>query len=179
MKRTKIILGIAICLIFIAIWGVCFFSVNRRFPQAERIKITAGDTYNDNGIEMIIMGSSMISGKQEIIKYFEDEQVISMLGKVKDENQRFIYTEIKITNNSNHELNAYAVSQHFMAECEPSAWANGAFSETELSNISCGDSTMIKMVYILNVPENVDISKEEFHLVYRTYPQKIMFVLNV
>ena len=48
-----------------------------------------------------------------------------------------------------------------------------------MSVIRSGESTDIKMAYALNVPENADISKEEFHLVYRTYPQKIMFVLNI
>ncbi len=64
-------------------------------------------------------------------------------------------------------------------ECMPSGWSNGASSECNKVNLKSGESTDIKMAYALNVPENADISKEEFHLVYRTYPQKIMFVLNI
>ena len=39
--------------------------------------------------------------------------------------------------------------------------------------------TDIKMAYAINVPEYAYISKEEFHLVYSTYPQTFMFVLNI
>ena len=61
----------------------------------------------------------------------------------------------------------------------PSGWSNGASSECHKVKLKSGESTDIKMAYALNVPENADISKEEFHLVYRTYHQKIMFVLNI
>ena len=79
----------------------------------------------------------------------------------------------------NEDKNIEALIYNFVMECMPSGWSNGASSECNKVNLKSGESIDIKMAYALNVPENADISKEEFHLVYRTYPQKIMFVLNI
>lgn len=115
---------------------------------------------------------------QQTITKFTDENIITKLKKSKKD-YKYIYVRLNVCNQSDEDKNIEALIYNFVMECMPSGWSNGVSSECNKVNLKPGESTDIKMAYALNVPENADISKEEFHLVYRTYPQKIMFVLNI
>ena len=115
---------------------------------------------------------------EQTITKFTDENIITKLKKSKKD-YRYIYVRLNVCNQSDEDKDIEALIYNFVMECMPSGWSNGASSECNKVKLKSGESTDIKMAYALNVPENADISKEEFHLVYRTYPQKIMFVLNI
>ena len=148
-KVKLIVIGICIA-IMIFVWAVNYIKINAAFPEAQEVIYTCEEALEVEGLRIELEESELMDNTQQTITKFTDEN-----------------------------KNIEALIYNFVMECMPSGWSNGASSECNKVDLKSGESTDIKMAYALNVPENADISKEEFHLVYRTYPQKIMFVLNI
>lgn len=149
-SKIKLI-AIGICIaVMVLVWAVNYIKINAAFPEAQEVIYTCEDALEVEGLNIELEESELMDNTEQTITKFTDE-----------------------------DKDIEALIYNFVMECMPSGWSNGASSECNKVKLKSGESTDIKMAYALNVPENADISKEEFHLVYRTYPQKIMFVLNI
>lgn len=172
-------IAIGICIaIMIFVWAVNYIKINAAFPEAQEVIYTCEEALEVEGLRIELEESELMDNTQQTITKFTDENIITKLKKSKKD-YKYIYVRLNVCNQSDEDKNIEALIYNFVMECMPSGWSNGASSECNKVNLKPGESTDIKMAYALNVPENADISKEEFHLVYRTYPQKIMFVLNI
>ena len=177
-SKIKLI-AIGICIaVMVLVWAVNYIKINAAFPEAQEVIYTCEDALEVEGLNIELEESELMDNTEQTITKFTDENIITKLKKSKKD-YRYIYIRLNVCNQSDEDKDIEALIYNSVMECMPSGWGNGASSECNKVKLKSGESTDIKMAYALNVPENADISKEEFHLVYRTYPQKIMFVLNI
>lgn len=179
IKKQQKITIIIISIIFLTIWLVCFININKRFPKAQVIDYTEGESFIDNNIEYSVIKSSIIHSYEDIVSRFTDSQVLDAMSRGQNKDYLYLYTELSVTNHGSNELNVWSLAQSFLAESYPSAWHNAPFVECDKSIIKQEEKAVMKMAFIINIPEGHDCNNEEFHLVYRTYPQKIEFVLDI
>lgn len=175
-NKTKIV-SLAVILLII-VWAVNYIQINEAFPNAQEVIYTCKDILKIDGLNVELVDSELVDNAEEAVKRMSDENIILTLKKSKSD-YRYIYVKLNIYNESDEDKNIEALNYNLVMECMPSGWSNCASAEYDKITLKPGESTFVKMVYALNIPENADISGEEFHLVYRTYPEKIMFVLDI
>ena len=181
-KHDKYICKRIFCFIIIIIlvftWLISYIRINRAFPKAEQIVYEYEKPMEIDGLKIELAESSKVDNASQIIEKYNDENIIAKLQKSK-KSYRYIYIKLNVYNESEEDKNIEALLYSFIMECMPSGWSNGANSECSKMKLESGEMSEIKMSFALNIPDTADISNEEFHLVYRTYPQKIMFKIDV
>lgn len=179
IKKQQKITIIIISIVFFTIWLVCFIDINKRFPKAQVIDYKEGESFIENNIEYSVIKSCILHNYEETVSRFTNLDVLNAMSRGRNKDFLYLYTELSVTNHNSAELNVWSLAQSFRAESYPSAWDNAPFVECDKSIIKQEENAVMKMAFILNIPEGHDYNNEEFHLVYRTYPQKIEFVLDL
>ena len=176
LRKTAVII---ICAAFLfVVWLVSFIRINAAFPSPDTEAYAKNEKLRVEDLDIKLYKCDICADSDDVISRLTDEDTILRIKKGRSD-YRYIYTELKICNSSGEVRNITGITQDWVIECMPSGWSNRAVSECGQWRLAAGESTVVKLVYTLNIPENADIDKEEFHLVYRTYPKKIMFVLDI
>lgn len=180
MRKKLFKAFIVIALIsFLTVWLISFIDINRKFPKAQLVEYSEKDSYKENDIEYKVVNSTIFKGYEETIKKFSDTQVLEAMSRGEKNNYAYLYTELEVNNFGDSDVNVWVLAQSFLAESFPSAWSNAPFVECDKTIIKNGEKAIIKMAFILNIPMNRNYNNEKFYLVHRTYPDKVVILLDI
>jgi len=181
-KKIKIAC-IVIFMIAGIIWGINFYSINKRLPNAKIFEYSKNNPAIADGLEITPLEKKIYS-VDEYKKEFPEDKSYSYLTDEKKEHYLIIVLKVKFKNTTQTTLKFEADS--FIIEAFPSAYHNGVLviegsakrtiepgEEQEVfleSNMN--DMGLIKTKDLHNIESN------KFNLVYSYYPEKRMLVFD-
>lgn len=181
-SKYTLIGAIFLILILVLTYSVCFYRVNKKYPQTKTRIYTANEPVRENGIEYTVLGSRFYTNKElRSLPHFPKESY--------ENGEKLITVEVKVKNVSDKPIEM----EGDLLRMESVAWGNGVdmgarqyFNEADdvgYFEIQPGEErqyvlpyTMIKEMF--HKGEWKKAEDREYYLVISVYPErKIIRVL--
>jgi len=185
MTRSKIF-KIVYAVIFVCagiIWGINFYSINKRLPNAKIYEYSKDEPAITDGLEITPL-EKIIYTVDEYKKEFPDDNSYSYLTDEKKEHYLIIVFKVKFKNVTQEALKYEADS--FNIEAFPSAYHNGVMviGESAKKTIEPGVEQEVLLesnindVGLIKTKDLHNIGSNKFYLVFSYYPEKKMLVFD-
>jgi len=185
MTRSKMIktAGVVIFIIAGIIWGINFYSINKRLPNAKIYQYSKDNPAFVDGLEITPLEKKIYS-VDEYRKEFQDDNSYSYLTDEKKEHYLIIVFKVKFKNITQESLKYEADS--FIIEAFPSAYHNGllVIEGTAKRTIEPGEEQEVLLesnindVGLIKTKDLHSIESNKFCLVFSYYPEKKILVFD-
>ena len=185
MTRSKTIKIVCIVIFAIAgiIWGMNFYSINNRLPNAKIFEYSKDEPAITDGLEITPL-EKIIYTVDEYKKEFPADNSYSYLTDEKKEHYLIIVFKVRFKNTTQEALKYEADS--FIIEAFPSAYHNGVLviGGSAKRSIESGEEqevileSNINDLGLIKTKDLHNIDSNKFYLVFSYYPEKKILVFD-